>query len=256
MAGLGKCLTSHTPHHGTRQYDVMGSDKVAAAMSISTNRPDGTRGSGPADRAPSTGGTGGASSREFDAHKHTMRSFENAAKARAYDPDDLTRIYQEATDGDGEEAEALAKHGQLRGQRGSADQSLRAEQAQEPRARAPQRTEEPQDQAQESGEAKATETAGINGKVGTAAASERTSETQSLAQPSLSDRQGSLVARLVTQPDDYRGLSAANTEAAFEAAGGVQGFVGKGYWVRVTDSGGASMADQVERANGQEVIGG
>lgn len=217
-------------------------------MSIPTNRADGAQSKVAVDRTLGTGTGAAGSSGEFDAHKHTMRSFEKAAQDKAYDQDDVARIFQEATDGDGEEAEALAKNGLFRGAKGAGGQNQRAEQAQQPKARAPQQIDAPQEDHKEDGGARTADNARVDGRTGTAAAAERVSETQSLASPSLNERQGHLVARLVTQPADYRGLSAAFTEAAIEPADSVQGIVGKGLWVRTPNTTEGSMADQVSNA--------
>lgn len=192
-------------------------------------------------------GTSGKSA-GFDVHKQVMRSNEQAATSRAYDPDDMSRIYQEMNDGDGEEAADVARNG------GLSQRSLKQD-AQETSSEMNVRRKKPGQAAGEQDGEKTKQSQAsrhIQRKDGDLSSSEKISAANRVGRTetvNMAQRQEALIARLVTQPNDYRGLSAANTETTFDAAQSIERmFKGAGLWVRTVDTASASMSDQINNS--------
>lgn len=205
------------------------------------NTSNGSKASSPNN--PDRASSGGGKSQGFDAHKQIMRSNEAAAQAKAYDPDGLTRIFQEMSDNDGEEAEALAENGQLRKARAADEGGPEAPDVKKSKGARPQAAD---GAAQDDVGSDGVESASGTKSAATKAVARKTSGTVETA--SLSQRQESLVSRLVALPDDYRGLAAANTETTFDAVSALEErFASSKLWTRAPETQRASMTDQIVR---------
>lgn len=185
-------------------------------------------------------------SKGFDAHAAVMRNNEKAAQTQAQDPDALSRIYQEAVDGDGEELEALRKNGLMPGAGTGKPIETEPSTDVELERAAPSQDDTPPEEPADDNKENKLSIASHNQVLGQKNAAQSMSGVD---QRSLAERQETLVGLNVGLPDNYRGLSSAGTNAMHDSARSIESLYGSaGMWTRTPESTASSMEDQMSRS--------